>query len=186
MTVQIKLQVLGENGQKTPFTINTEKENFINSIIEIGKNNEISEADKAKLIELAKRNGDKNTIEDCDMTLDDKINYANFCGYNNFYDIKISKDQKYLEVKIKETGALCPNPTLGEIKQDFLGGKDNILVQKGEIPHGNSGVIDDKKYRENYDSYDEYPIEEGKTIRIPIEELQFNEKPRNWWARLTH
>ena len=89
MTNKITLQVVGENGQKTPFTIQTEKENYINSIIEVGKNNEISENDKVKLLEIAGRSGDLNTIETSDLSLDDKINYANYCSC--FSDLYINK-----------------------------------------------------------------------------------------------
>ena len=184
MTNKITLQVVGENGQKTPFTIQTEKENYINSIIEVGKNNEISENDKVKLLEIAGRSGDLNTIETSDLSLDDKINYANYCGYDKFYSFKVSKNGKYLEVTVKETSALTANPNLGNIKDDFLGGKSNILVTKEEIPHENSNLIERKAPYGARENYDEITLMPGETINIPIEHLQFNESPRSWLARL--
>ena len=115
------------------------------------------------------------------MTLEDKINYANLSGYDKFYKFKISEDKKYLEVTIKETSFFTTNPNLGNIKDDFLGGADDILVKKGDFPHGNSRLLSNKN---SYGNYDEITLKPGEMIRIPVENLQFKEAPRNWLARL--
>ena len=181
MSDKITLQVVGENNQTKPFTVLAEKASYINSIIAVGENGEITEADKATLQEFAGRNGDLGVIEECDMNLQDKINYANYCGYDKFYDIKIADDKECIEVTIKKTAALNFDPNLANIKEDFLGGKSDILVKQGYIPYGNEKLISEKTGGGNYD---EVTLRPGETIRIPISELKFSESPRSWWARL--
>ena len=131
-----------------------------------------AEQEKAKAIRDA---------QEARKALEDKVNIANQNGYSKFYNIGISKDGKYLEVTIKETAALSSDPDLGDIKDDFLGGKSDILVNKSDIPHGNAKLIESKHCDGNYD---DIVLRPGETIRIPVEHLQFKDSPRGWWEQL--
>ena len=186
MTQTITLQVVGNNNQTKPFTLMTENKDFINSIITVGENNQISVKDKNKLLEVAGRNGDLGILEETDLTMQEKINLANFRGFDKFYDIKLSDDKKYLQVTIKKTTAFNTDPTIGNIKEDF-GVRDNVFVGKGYIPHGNEEVISNAPKNcggGNNIDYDTAKLSPGQTINIPVEEVNFSENPRTWWARL--
>ena len=175
-----------DNKTQKPFTILTKNKDFINSIITVGENNTISKADKTLLQEIAGRNGDLGIIEDCDLTMQEKIDLANYRGFDKFYDIKLSNDKKYLQVTIKKTAFFNTDPTLYNIKRDF-GVRDNVFVGKGYIPHGNEEVISNAPKGTGGGSnidYDTAKLRPGQTINIPVDEVNFNEQARSWWARL--
>lgn len=185
MVDKITLSVLNNDTQK-PFTILTENKDFINSIITVGENNTVKDTDIKLLQQIAGRNGDLGILEECDLTMQEKINLANYRGFDKFYDIKLSNDRKYLQVTIKETTAFNTDPNLRNIKVDF-GVRDNVFVGKGYIPHGNEEVISKAPKGTgggNNIDYDTAKLRPGQTINIPVEEVHFREQARGWWARL--
>ena len=182
----ITYQVAQNNGATRPYTVMTENPNFINSIITVNENNTISAADQKKLNQFASRNGDYGVVEECDMTIQDKINYAKSRGFDKFYDMKLSSDGKYLQVTIKDTSWLTRDPDLGNIKKDF-GVKDDVFVNGADFPHGNENLLSNKyvpnNINTNYTDYDAIKLEAGETINIPVAEVHINNNPRNCFAR---
>ena len=175
--------VNSSNKEIRKYTCLTEDKSYINSIITVGKNNSIKQADVNKLKEVANRSGDAGVIEQSDLNGQEKKNLALANNFGDYYDITVSKDGKYLQVKIKDTTI---DPNLADIKNDF-GVRDNVFVQKGNIPHGNEGVIPSSSYGAGYDSI---TIKAGETLNIPVSEINIDGKPRNFAGRflswLTH
>ena len=175
--------VNSSNKEIRKYTCLTEEKSYVNSIITIGKNNTIKEANMNKLIEVAKRSGDAGVIEQSDLNGEQKKNLALANDFGDYYDISVSKDGKYLQVKIKKT---MIDPNLADIKSDF-GVRNDVFVQKDNIPHGNGGVIPSSSYGAGYDSI---TIKAGETLNIPVSEINIDGKPRNFAGRflswLTH
>ena len=178
MSDKIVFKIVGQNNTKRECTVLTENKKFINSIITVGKDNTITEADLKTIQDVAKRAGDAGVLEQADLNGEQKINLAKINGFAEYYDITLSKDGKYLQVKIKDAGIFTANPTLGIIKEDF-GVRNNVFVNKGEILHGNAGVIPSSANG----NYDNVQISAGKTINIPVEEVTVNSSPCNGFAR---
>ena len=185
-TVKFNVKVNNTSNTK-PFTLNVEDKKFINSIITVGEDNTITPEQMKKLQEAAGRNGDLGILEACDLNPEEKINLANSNGYSEYYDIKLSKDGELYEVTVKKTSNLVKDPTLGTIKKDF-GVRDNVFIQKGEIPYGNEDLIRNAGKNMTPDArnvdYDSTQLREGNTIRIPVEEVNIQDSPRGFWGRL--
>lgn len=177
MADTITLNVTNPNNTTRKFSIMAENETLINSIVTV-KNNTISYSDMEKLQNIAKRNGDAGVLEQCDFGAEEKLALAKLNKFGEYYDITLSNDKKYFKVKIKDAGMFCANPNLATIKSDF-GIKDNVLVQKGGIPHGNEGVITGS-HGGNFDGVTMNP---GEVINIPVEEININGTPSGGFSR---
>ena len=188
MVNQVTLNLTDNNGKKTgEFTMLTQNKNFINCVITVGEENTITETQMNELQSIAKRAGDKGVLEQCDLNSSQKLNLANMNDFDEYYDINISKDGKYFEVKIKDAGLFVKNPSLDTIKSDF-GIRDNVFVTKGGIPHGNESIIEKRGPRlgandKNLD-YDRTTLEVGDVLRIPVNEINITDSPRGFWGRL--
>ena len=179
MSESITLKLVNNKGEVVgKHTCLTEKKSFINSIITVSENNTISKSDINKLNEVAQRSGDTGIIEHSDLNGEEKKNLALANDFEKYYDISVSNDGKYLQVTIKDAGTFCKNPNLADIKSDF-GIKDGVFVQKGNIPHGNEGVIPSSAGG----NFDGVEISAGKTINIPVSEININGSPRGQWGR---
>jgi len=183
----VSLNVKLDNDNTKPFTINVENKKFINSVIVFGEDNTITLEQMKKLQEVAAREGDLGVLEACDLNPEEKINLANLNGYNEYYDIKLSKDKKFFEVTIKETGTFVCDPYLGTIKKDF-GVREGVFVQGSDIPYGNESLIMNAKKNMTADErnidYDSAHLKPGDVIRIPVEEVSIQDSPRGFWGRL--
>ena len=171
--------VNSDNKVTNTYTCMLENKSFINSIITVGDNNSIRESDVKKLTDIAQRSGDLGIIEHSDLTGEEKKNLALANNFGEYYDITVSKDGKYLQVKIKDAGFFCKNPNLATIKSDF-GIRDGVFVQKDNIPHGNEDVIPESTYGAGYDSVE---LLVGETINIPVSEININGTPRGGFGR---
>lgn len=182
MTDTVTLNVANGNKTTRQATIIVQDGNkqLINSVINVGKNNTIKLSDFQKLQEVARKNGDAGILEQCDLGAKQKLKLAMMNGFSEYYDISLSDDGKLFKVKIKDAGTFVKNPSLATIKKDF-GIRDNVLVQKGKIPYGNEGVIPESTYGDGYDNVE---IETGKTINIPVAEINIEGSPRGFWGRL--
>lgn len=180
MSIEVCLNVIGPNNTTRKATILTENKSFINSIITVGNNNTIKDSDFTLLQSVAKKSGDSGIIENSDLNGEQMKNFALANGFGEYYDITVSKDGKYLQVKIKDAGLFCKNPNLADIKADF-GVRDNVFVQKGNIPHGNEGVIPRSTGGAGFDSV---IIPVGKTINIPLSEINIDGSPRGAFGRI--
>ncbi len=170
----VTLNVVNKNQQQArKFTIQVEDKNFINSIVTVKDNNTITESDVQKLQQVAQRSGDYGIIEGSDLNGEEKLNLANNFKFNEYYDIKLSADKKYFQITIKKTPWYCSDPTLGVIKSDF-GIRDNVLVKKGSIPYDNAGVIPASSHGAGYDNI---KIPAGKTINVPVSEINIDSTP---------
>lgn len=187
MPDNITLTVLKEDGTTRPFTIQTENKEFINSIIEVGENNTISEQDAKILLDTLSNDGDMGVLENIDLNPKQKQNLAQIFNFDKYYDIQLSKDGKYFKVTIKDAGFFVKNPTLGDIKSDF-GIRDNVFVTENEIPHGNSELINNNPKGMTADDrnidYDKTTIFVGQTINIPVDEINITGTPRGMFGRL--
>lgn len=181
MPNSVTFNVVDNNNNKTTrtYTCLTENKSFINSIITVGKDNTIKETDINKLIAVAKRSGDAGIIEQSDLNGQEKLNLALANKFSDYYDIKLSNDGKYFQVTIKDVGMFCMDPNLDTIKNDF-GVKDDVFVKKGEILHGNDGVIPDSTGGAGFDSI---IIKTGQTINIPVSEINIDGSPRGGFGR---
>ena len=175
----VTLKIVDNSGKDTgkTYTCNVENKSFINSIITIGENNSIKKSDIDKLQEVAKRSNDYGIIEQSDLNGHEKKNLALANNFDEYYDIKVSDDGKYLQVTIKEA---LKDPNLADIKADF-GVKDGVFVKKGDIPHGNEDVIPSSSYGAGFDSI---VIPAGKTINIPVSEINIDGSPRGAFLRI--
>lgn len=188
-TVIFNVDTKNSNGRT--FTLNVTDKSYVNSIITVKDNNSITEDDVTKLQQAAARNGDFGILEACDLNGDEKLNLAMLQNFSKYYDIKLSDDKKYFEVKVKNAGTFIKNPSLGTIKKDF-GIRDNVLVTKDRgIPYGNESVIREAGQpgtigdgsKEGID-YDKAVIKVGKTINIPVDEINITDTPCGFWGRL--
>lgn len=180
MAEPITLNVINSNNEIIrKFTCLTENKAFINSIITIGENNTIKTSDIDLLNNVAKRSGDAGIIEQSDLNGSEKKSLAFANNFGKYYDIEVSQDGKYLQVKIKDAGLLCKNPNLDTIKSDF-GIRDNVLVKEGYIPHGNEGVIPRSTYGSGYDAVE---LSVGDTINLPVSEINISGEPRGAVSR---
>ena len=168
------------------FSILTTDKTFINSIITV-KNDTITSKDIPKLQEVAKRSGDLGVIENSDLSPEEKLTLATQRKFGKPYELSLSPDKKYLQVKVKKTKWYYPNPQLKTIKSDF-GIPDNILVTQNGIPHNNEALI--KKRAEQGSSandkntdYDNAELEAGDTINLPINMVNLSDKPQGFWKR---
>lgn len=175
MPEQLTFNVINSTTQQSTktYTCLTENKAFINSIITVGSENTVTETDIKKLQEVAARSGDMGIIEQSDLNGEEKIKLANANGFSDYYELNLSKDGKYIEVTIKDAGALCMDPNLGIIKSDF-GIRDGVFVQKGNIPHGNNEIIPQSC---GGGSFDGVVISAGKTINIPVSEINISGSP---------
>lgn len=183
MPIEVSLKVVNQNGENHDFVIKTENKKFINSIITVNENNEITEEQKNTLLTAAAKCGKSDILENCDLSFQQKINLANLNGFDKFYDLKLSKDGKFLVMTVKETNMFIPRPTIGRIKTDF-GIKNGVLVQKGSIPYGNEDVISCRHAQSGEEDYDIAKLLPGDKLNIPIEEVHFDDKPRTALGRL--
>ena len=184
MPIEISLKVVGQDGQKTDFVVKTENKKFINSIITVNEEGEITEEQKRQLLEAAGRCGESDVLENCDLNYQQQINLANLNGFDKFYDLKLSKDGKNLIMTVKRTNMFTPNPTLGRIKTDF-GLKDGVLVKKGEISDDNYDVIQKRHLESGEKDYDCAIMKPGDQLTIPMSEINFDDKPFTLLWRLT-
>ena len=189
----ITFNVVDSNGQvirQRSFTVtkNIKENNFINSVIKVADNNSITEADEKKLEGIAKRFNVwyDNAIEDADMTPDEKLALAKQNpNYSKHYNLSLSEDKKFLVVEVKKTNFLYPDPQMQTIKADF-GVRNNVLVEKNYIPHGNAETINKHINVWTYDdrniNYDKIEFEAGDKINIPIEEVYIQPKSAGFWS----
>ena len=168
------------------FTLNVENSKYINSVVNVGENNTITPEQMKQLQNIAARSGDLGVLELCDLTPAEKINLAKINGYSEYYNIKISKDGKYYQVEIKETGTWTKDPNLGTIKKDF-GVRDGVFVQGHEIPYGNEDLIYNREKGRTADErnidYDKTKLKPGDVINIPVSEVTIQDSPRGKWGR---
>ena len=111
MVDSITLNIVGQNNNTKPGTILTESATFINSIITVGENNTITEKDFKVLQNVAAKSGDAGILENSDLNGQQKMALANIYKFNEYYDISLSNDGKYFQVKIKEYKATLTTKT---------------------------------------------------------------------------
>lgn len=178
--------VCGKNSEIKQCSLLTENKNYINSIIELGENNSITEAQMEQLRHVAARSGDSKVLEQSDLNGQNKINLAKLNGFDEYYDISLSKDGKLMQVKIKDAGMLVKNPILGTIKKDF-GVRDHVFIQGDEVPYGNEDIIYNNEidYVSDYNNkdYDRVILKVGQTINIPVNEVNINGTPKGFLGR---
>lgn len=175
----VTLNVVNNNNQKIKeFSCLTENKSFINSVINVGKDNTIKESDIDLLNKIAKRSGDAGVIEQSDLNGNEKKKLASNKGFDKYYDIKVSEDGKYLQVTVKDAGVFCVNPNLATIKSDF-GLKNGVLVKEGFIPHKNEDVIPSRANG----NFDGVTLKVGQTINLPVSEINISGSPRGGFGR---
>lgn len=180
MPTTVTLNVQQTNKQiNKPATVQVENKSLINCIFPNINNNTITEAQLEKLQEIARKNGDACILEQCDLGAEEKLQLAVMNNFSKYYDITLSDDNKYFKVKIKDAGMFCKNPNLGVIKDDF-GLKDGVLVQQGNIPHGNEDVIPKSSYGAGYDNVE---LQVGDVINIPVSEINIEGTPKGGFGR---
>lgn len=185
MTNTITFNVTTDKNQTQKFTFQTTDSKLINSIITVKDNNTITKADMQKLQAVAQQAGDAGILEIEDLNGDEKLKLANSNKYSDQYEITLSADKKYFQVKVKDS---WKNPLLSDIKADF-GLKDGVLVTKDGIPHGNENLIDKRfktsdVYAGNNADYDRVKLQAGDTINIPVSQITSLNGPWGFWGRL--
>gem|GEM_PF-4603570 len=177
----VTFNVTNDNKSTQTYTMKVEDKKFINSIIDV-KDNNLTTAQLQQLKDVAARSGDANILERCDLTPQDNIKLAELNGYGKYYEITLSSDRKFYQVKIKDT---AKDPTVGTIKRDF-GVRDNVFVQKSDIPYGNEALLRNAKKSslDNYTDWDTAQLRPNNVINIPVEEVTIQNSPRGFLGRL--
>ncbi len=145
-------------------------------------NKNISEEDLIKLQETARKSGDLGVLESSDLNPEQKLSLAEVNGYNEYYDIKLSNDGKYYEVKVKDAGFFTRDLKAINVKRDF-GLKENVLLNNNlnyMIDNAEPGSSADGR---NTD-YDQVKFPAGTVIKLPVEETSFDAGASGFWRRL--
>ncbi len=176
MPTTITFNVKTKTGSK-PATINVSNKNVIKYIFPNLKNNNISETQLNQLQGIAKRGGDLGVIEDCDLNSRQKMEQAKINGYDEFYDIKLSKDGKFYEITVKPTSMLYPDPKIFHIKKDF-GLKENVFLEN------NRNLVGSNPDDPESGNFDFNKLPGGTTFKIPVEEAHFTNGPSGFFGRI--
>ncbi len=160
-------------------TVLVEDETLIKALFPNGK---VTENELASIQEVARKSGDMGVLEASDLNPTQKLALAKVNGYDEYYDIKLSKDGKYYEVTIKETGMFTPDPKACNIKRDF-GLKENVLLNNNMnymIDNAEPGSSADGR---NTD-YDQVKFPAGTVIKLPVDETSFEAGTSGFWRRI--
>ncbi len=144
--------------------------------------NNITEDDLVKIQEIARQSGDLGVLESSDLNPSQKLALATVNEYNEYYDIKLSKDGKYYEIKVKEAGVFTKDVTGYGIKRDF-GLRENVLLDNNldyMVDNAEPGSTPDGR---NTD-YDKVKFPAGTVIKLPVGEVNFEAGPSGFWRRL--
>ena len=189
MTTTVTFTITGNSQQKTG-EFKVEDKKYINCILGNVKNDTITVDQYKKLQSIANRAGDMGILEKCDFQTAIELKaLADANGYDDMYDISVSKDGKYLLVKVKETTI---NPRLGIIKKDFnipnkyfieeadqynpTYGKDNADLISKRHTRGKDDIV-------SYD-YDSIELEPGDELKLSIDKISINNSVNGGWGRL--
>ena len=183
-TVEVNVN---ENGTVVKKNITVDK--YMNTVFKnLGVyEKELSIEQYQEILSTAQNTGEKRNIVlgKNDLKKDDIKQLAEAFSYNEFYDITFKDDNLILTIK-KADGYRYPSAAT--IKKDFLDGKSDILLGKGE-EHPNAEVFQLREPALDIDTghidYNEAVFEAGDKLVIPIKEVVIKDVPSNkkdnWW-----
>ncbi len=176
----ITLNIIDPKTQKTvrQGTLNVQDE----KIIKFFDVKNVTEEGFIKLQEKARNARDIGVLDYYDLTPEEKLAQAKENKYDKYYDIKLSNDGKFFEIKVKPQGAFSPAFNGYDIKADF-GLAENVLMNNNKdyvVKHAPAGSTPDGR---NTD-FDKATFTPDYTIKIPVNEASFNNGPSGWWSRL--
>ena len=176
MTDTVTLNVISTDQSTRKETIQVSNKDLIKCIFPAFNGKDITSVGYNKLVTIAKA-GDQKVLEESDLSPAQKMKQFYLNGYDDAYEIKLSKDGKFYEITVKPTGILYPDPRLYHIKKDF-GLKENVFLDNNRKLVG--------KHPENSESgsYDLNKIKGGTTFKIPVNEAHFLTGPSGFFGRI--
>ena len=184
----VTLTVTKANGTEQAFTVNTENKKFINSIITVGEDNKITEADKRTLINTMAIGGDAGILDYSDLSPEHKAKVAEMTSkYGDDFKIEVIEEsgKKFYKFTVKESWS---KEMLG-----FFGFRNKISastiksllnLKEGQYRYddgwGHSYSCSALKYYNMGDgamnkySGDDFKFKSGQTFKIPVEDVTFD------------
>ena len=175
MTDKVTLNVISTDQSTRKETIQVSDKNLIKCVFPSFNGEDITSVGYNKLVAIAKA-GDEKVLEESDLSPAQKMKQFYLNGYDDAYEIKLSKDGKFYEITVKPTGMLYPDPEILHIKKDF-GLKENVFLDN------NRNLVGDHPDDSESRNYDYNKIKGGTTFKIPVNEAHFSAGPSGFWSR---
>ena len=185
----VTLTVTKANGTEQAYTVMTGNKKFINSIITVGDDNKITEADKKTLINTMSIGGDAGILDYADLSPEQKADVAQMTSkYADNFNIEVIKDEsgkKFYQFTVKENwlrqqiGIFAPRKkisaatiksllNLKEGQYRYYDGMGHYFACSA-LKHYNmgDGVMD-------VYSGDDFEFRAGDTFKIPVDDVTFD------------
>ena len=162
-TVTLKIS---DGGRQKTGTISVEDKKILSAVLPNFKDNTVTRAQFDMLTNMARSAGDRGILEGCDIG--NAQQKAKYYGYDEAYDIKVSKDGKYLEITVKDQGFFTSDPYVATLIKDF-----NVSLKT--FFRNNLDIIEKSDFNPNDNkSPDNIKVKSGKNIKLPIKECKYN------------
>ena len=176
MTDTVTLNVISTDQSTRKETIQVSNKDLIKCVFPSFNGKDITSVGYNKLVTIAKA-GDQKVLEESDLSPAQKMKQFYLNGYDNAYEIKLSKDGKSYEITVKPTGMLHPDPQIYHIKKDF-GLKENVFLDN------NRNLVGEHPDDSESGNYNFNKIKGGTTFKIPVNEAHFSAGVSGFWGRL--